>query len=437
MLGDVRRTAVLISLDKETAEIEELAASAGYDILYEIVQNRKRPDPTNYIGKGKMREIKEILEERPVDSLIINGEAKPSHHYNLETAMKVLCVDRIGLILEIFKTRASSREAKLQVERARLRYETPLLKEWIHNAKAGEHPGFMGGGEYAIDIYYDLVKKRVKAIDDELKDIKRDSVQRRAKRNKAGIFTISLAGYTNAGKSSMMKALTGEDVLIENRMFSTLSTTTRRLGEINEKMLITDTIGFLRELPHYMIESFNTTLEEIFTSDLVLLVIDSSDDPLTFYEKITTSKELLVPKVSPENLIIILNKIDLLLDKNRDIVIEDEMETIRNTFTGSEIVICSSKTGTGLNTLLASLRKKIEMDASIEVVLPNDPPSQSILSTIFDSCQVIQVQYAEKIDLQARCHKSDVGRFLKMVEEAGGRLTSDALENEKDVPKEM
>lgn len=437
MLGEARRTAVLISLDKETSEIEELASTAGYDILYEMVQRRGRPDPANYIGKGKMRELREVLEERPADTIIINGEAKPSHHYNLESAMKVSCVDRIGLILEIFKTRASSREAKLQVERARLRYETPLLKEWIHTAKAGEHPGFMGGGEYAIDIYYDLVKKRVKAIDDELTDIRRDSTHRRQQRNRAGVFSISLAGYTNAGKSSLMRALTGEEVLIENRMFSTLSTTTRKLGSANEKMLITDTIGFLRDLPHYMIESFRTTLEEIFSADLVLLVIDSSDDPLTFYEKIRTSKELLVPKVSPDNLIIILNKIDLLINKNQDIILDDEIETIGNTFTGSKIITLSSRTGEGLESLLAALRKRIEMNIMITIVLPNESPSHSILSTIFDSCQVVMVKYESDIKLEARCRKADIGKFKKIVEEAGGTLTADFEEMENGVPSEM
>ena len=437
MLGDSRRTAVLISLDKETSEIEELAATAGYDILYEVVQRRGRPDPTNFVGKGKMRELKDLLAERPAETIIINGEAKPSHHYNLESAMKITCVDRVGLILEIFRTRASSREAKLQVERARLRYETPLLKEWIHNAKAGEHPGFMGGGEYAIDIYYDLVKKRIKAIDDELKDIRRDSTHRRVQRNRAGIFSISLAGYTNAGKSSLMRALTGEEVLIENRMFSTLSTTTRRLGSVNEKMLITDTIGFLRDLPHYMIESFRTTLEEIFTSDLVLLVIDSSDEPLMFYEKIRTSKELLVPKVSPDNLIIILNKIDLLLDKNQDIVLEDEIETIRTTFLGSEIITLSSKTGIGLDSLLAAVRKRIEMDISISIILPNISQSNSILSLIFDSCNVTSVQYKSNIELEAKCHNADIGKYKKMIEEAGGTLTAGAEDSQKDVPVEM
>ncbi|OPY33871.1 MAG: GTPase HflX [Methanomassiliicoccales archaeon PtaU1.Bin124] len=423
MYHEGRKTAVLISLDKETAEIEELADTAGYDILYEVVQKRVRPDPNNYLGKGKLKDLKEIITERPIDLLILNGEAKPSHHYNLESALGIVCVDRVGLILNIFKTRASSREARLQVERARLRYESPLLKEWIHSAKTGEHPGFMGGGEYAIDIYYDLVKKRIKAIDDELKDIRRDSQHRRVQRSRAGVFSISLAGYTNAGKSSLMRALTGEDVLIENRMFSTLSTTTRKLGDVHDRMLVTDTIGFLRNLPHYMIESFRTTLEEIYDADLVLLVVDSSDDALSFFEKVQTSKELLYPKISPDHLIIILNKIDLLLDKNRYSLIDDEIDTIGKVFPGVPIIPCSSISGEGVPRLLENLHRRIKMDILIEVQMPNTSGSQSVLSQLYDSCRISSIDYEKGIHLQAFCHEEDVGRLKKQVESLKGHMS--------------
>ncbi|HOQ26494.1 MAG TPA: GTPase HflX, partial [Methanomassiliicoccaceae archaeon] len=237
------------------------------------------------------------LSMRAVDVLLINGELKPSQHYLLESELKVECMDRIRLVLEIFDDRAYSREARLQVQRARLRYEIPLLREWIHNARGGEHPGFLGGGAYETDAYYELIRRQLARIEDELKKIESDRDLRRKRRARCGLGTIALAGYTNAGKSSLLNAITSEEVLVEDRMFSTLSTTTSRLEGCRKQLLVTDTIGFISNLPHFMIESFKSTLDEIFYADLVLLVIDSSDDEEAFIEKLNTSLRILFPEV--------------------------------------------------------------------------------------------------------------------------------------------
>jgi len=283
--GERIRTAALLTIEEDISELEDLARSAGLKIVYEIIQRRKRPHPSSFVGKGKIVDVKEVLQVRNVDVLLVNGVLKPSQHYLLENELKVECIDRIRLVLDIFTDRAASREAQLQVQRAKLQYEIPLLREWIHNAKGGEHPGFLGGGGYETDTYYDLVRRQLARIDEELLKLGSDRELRRKRRTRGGFHAVALAGYTNAGKSSLLNALTKERVLVEDRMFSTLSTTTSRLECTNQPILVTDTIGFLTDLPHYMIASFKSTLDEIFFADLVLLVVDASDEESVLLEK--------------------------------------------------------------------------------------------------------------------------------------------------------
>ncbi|MBP7087157.1 MAG: GTPase HflX, partial [Methanomassiliicoccales archaeon] len=283
------RTGALISLDRDTTEIEELCRSADLEILYVVMQRRSRPDQTCFLGRGRFNDLKELLAERPVDAVVINGELKPSQHFNLENGLKAECLDRIAVVLDIFTSRAEGRESKLQVELARLRYQVPLMREWVHSAKAGEHPGFLGGGEYQVDVYYNIIRRRIAQIEDELRSLARDGDLRRGVRRYKGFRTVCLAGYTNAGKSSLMRRLTGEEVLVADRMFSTLGTTTRRVG--SSKILLTDTVGFLKDLPHFMIESFRNTLQDVFTADLVVLVVDSSEPMFNVSSKVLAVQE--------------------------------------------------------------------------------------------------------------------------------------------------
>ncbi|MCE5296508.1 MAG: GTPase HflX [Euryarchaeota archaeon] len=425
------KSALLLSLNEDVAEIEELARTAGYEIVYEIVQKRTRPEPNFYVGRGKVKEIAELISESPVEAVIMNSEAKPSHHYNLESVLKAECLDRTRLILDIFTTRANSKESKLQVEKARLRYETPLLKEWIHNAKGGEHPGFMGGGEYAIDLYYDLIKKRIRSIDDELLEIRRASDQKRARRERNEVFTVTLAGYTNAGKSSLMRALTGEEVLIEDRMFSTLSTTTRSLT--GENVLIVDTIGFIRDLPHFMIESFRNTIEEVFYSDLILLVIDVSEDVESMEGKMKVSLDILLPRVERDKIIIILNKIDNISYKNHYTNIKDML--IR-TIGDSDAVLVSAKKGSGVDDLTDKIKKRFRRDVLISIKMPNNKRSQPAVSKIFDLCDVSKCEYSKTISISGRCHQIDVGKIRKIVSSLNGRVIEAADPAEGRPPQE-
>ena len=396
-------------MNEDVRELEELASSAGYTVIYEVIQRRERPEATTFIGRGKIEEIKTLLSIRPVDLLLIDGVLKPSQHFNLENTLKVECIDRVRLVLNIFTTRANDRESKLQVERARLQYEIPLLKEWIHSAKKGEHPGFLGGGEYAVDVYYDLTKKRIKKIEDELKSINQSHVIRRGQRQKRGQALISLAGYTNAGKSALLNALTGGTVLVENRMFSTLSTTTRKIKDIDRTILITDTIGFLDDLPPFVIEAFKNTIEEIFTADLVLLTVDSSESREEIKRKILTSKKILYPDLSPERVILVLNKIDIGPGRHLD------EKAISEWIECSAIVKVSAKTGEGIESLMDRISKYFTPPHHFEVDLPYSDKSENFISSLRAFECLESIRYGPTIHMQGACEIKDLERIKTQV----------------------
>jgi GTP-binding protein HflX len=425
-------TAALLTLNSRVAEVEELADTAGYDILYEIIQEKRYPDPSYFVGKGKLDEVKEILEENPVEALLINGEVEPGQHYVLENTLKIECVDRIKIVLNIFTKRAHSKEAMLQVEKAKLQYEMPFLKEWIHNAKAGEHPGFLGGGEYAINTYYDLIKKRMKRIDLELKSMKEDQALRRQQRKKKGFYLVCLAGYTNAGKSSLMKRMTGESVIIENKMFSTLSTTTRKMENVKKEILLTDTIGFLENLPHFLIESFRNTIEDIFNADLVLLVLDSSDEMPEVIRKLRTSKGILLPDIDPANIIIVLNKTDLL-----KFGMKERIDVVRAEFPQSEIVLTSVIQNYGLDVLRTKILEKFTYPVELNFEAPQSGELQSLLSSLYDICDVISIVYGPVTQVSLRCKADDRDRIAKTVIALEGKVIAEPLSPEKTVPQEM
>jgi GTP-binding protein HflX len=403
-------------LNEDVRELEELASSAGYTVIFEVIQRRERPEATTFVGRGKIEELKLVLTTRPVDMLLIDGVLKPSQHFNLENSLKVECIDRVRLVLNIFTTRANDRESKLQVERAKLQYEVPLLKEWIHSAKAGEHPGFLGGGEYAVDVYYDLIKKRIKKIEEELKAINLSHVIRRGQRQKRGQALISLAGYTNAGKSALLNALTGGAVLVENRMFSTLSTTTRKIRDIDRTILITDTIGFLDDLPTFVIEAFKNTIEEIFTADLVLLTVDSSESREEIKRKILTSKKILYPDLSPEKVILVLNKIDKgpgrYLDEN---VLSEWMDC-------SAVVKVSATTGEGIDSLMNLISEYFVPPHRFEIELPYSDRSEKFISSLRALECLELVRYDRTIHLRGACEIKDLERIKTQVARLKGAL---------------
>ena len=283
--------AIIVSLHEEIDEITLLTKSKDFEVIKSFIQHREKPDVTTYIGKGKCEEIEEFIldSDIKIDAVIIDGSLKPSQWFLLERSWNVPVYDRLRLILMIFKDRAKRKEARLQVRLAELEYERPFVRELIHRARSGEHPGLMAGGEYQVDDYYEMMKKQVKQLKEKLDHIRNQRTVRRRHRHHSGYFLVSLAGYTNAGKSSLLNELTEEGVEVEDRLFSTLSTTTRKLAQSKIPILLTDTVGFIQQLPSWMIEAFHSTLEEIRDADVVILVVDGSDLLTNFEQKFTTS----------------------------------------------------------------------------------------------------------------------------------------------------
>jgi len=409
------RTAAIVSIGSNVREIEDLADSAGVDVIFELVQWRYRPDSSTYVGRGKLEGLKGILEKRKVDCVIINGDLKPSQHYNLEKNLGVECIDRIRLVLNIFKERADTTESRLQVERATLKYEIPFLREWIHNAKAGEHPGFMARGEYAVDVYYDLIKKRMKIIDDELLRLSKGQEVRRGQRRKRGFALVCLAGYTNAGKSSLLNVLGNDDAIVDKSMFSTLAARTRKMDNTKNNVLLTDTIGFLQDLPYFMIESFKYSIDEILSTDLVLLVVDASDSTEEMRRKLEASTKILFPKIGPADLMVALNKIDLVEGG-----IAEKIEIVRDVTGCASIVPISTISREGIDQLIEKIDYRFKHDCRVEVKLPNKAESGSIVSWLYEVATVKKVEYGESVLLSLDCRGRDLETILMRTRAAGG-----------------
>ena len=409
----VARKGILISLHRDVAEMEELCRSADIDIVYEVLQRRSRPDQSYYLGRGRYKDLLQLLSERPVDVLVINGELKPSQHFNLENGLKKECLDRIGVVLDIFTSRAESRESKLQVELARLRYQVPLMREWVHSAKAGEHPGFLGAGEYAVDVYYNMTRRRIAQVEEELQGLARDGTLRREVRRYKGFRTVCLAGYTNAGKSSLMRKVTGEEVLVADRMFSTLSTTTRRVG--STKVLLTDTVGFLQGLPHFLVESFRNTLQDVFTADLVVLVVDSSEPLYDVSLKVEAVREILGGKVPGDRLLVALNKSDSDPDRLGDMIV-----MVHETLEPMAVLTISALTGEGIDEMMRAIDQYFRPPVLVRFTASNANATATEISRIYDSFFVESIEYSDVVKVVLRCTSDDLEVLMDRIHSLPG-----------------
>ena len=273
----------------------------------------RAPDPNFQIGSGKVTELAELVSEKQADREIFGNELKPQQAYNLAKATGVEIIDRFQLILEIFVHRAATTEAKLQIQLADQRYELPRAKEKVKLAKKSEQPGFRGLGAYEVDVYYETIKRQIHRIQKKLKTVRRKRRLHRTRRLELGYSLVALAGYTNAGKSSLFNALAKEAVQVDSGLFTTLSTTTRAIELSGRKILLTDTVGFIDDLPLTLIEAFHSTLEETIFSDIVLLVVDISEPFAVIEKKLLCCLDTL-QTIGAASIPIVtaLNKIDLL-----------------------------------------------------------------------------------------------------------------------------
>src|SRR5881296_1512464 len=394
---------LLVSLTADVGEISALLASAGHRIVETIVQRRDRPDARTFVGRGKLDEVQARVDAGGIDAVVFNGELRPTMHYQLERDLGVECYDRLRVLLELFAQRASSREGKLQVELALLQYEVPLLREWIHEGDVGERPGFMAGGELRVEAYYETVKRRIKKIRDELEAIRRERAVRRSVRKERGYHLVALAGYANAGKSSLLNVLADERVLVDDGMFSTLATT-RSLTGTRKRILLTDTIGFVDGVPFWMVEAFNATLEEILQADLVLLLVDVSDSETEIQRKVRLAARTLFPKVSADSVRPVLTKADLLPD--------DQIAARAQVLGESEFhrmpIAISAQTGRGLDELRDIITHAFAYPIEVHLILNQDAEAGGKLHWLYEHTEVVSAVHGpNRIEVVVRCRPRD------------------------------
>ncbi len=519
------RPLVIVSIHRDTSELKELARTLGLRLVLEVFQNRNRPHPGTFLGRGKLERLKAWLDEwkagqRPGDwrwvgthwvpeeqggprgpdvsessestswggwrargddaeeaggpsfsrsdhtvegeepamadfgdrdlLVIVDEDVRPAVLFNMEERLGVEVWGRTRLILEIFSQHAHLKEARLQVELAQLRYDVPMVHEAIHRKRRGERPGFMGGGEYAVAEYEDFIKRRMRTIRDELQRVRHDrAVRRKVRRDR--FYLVSLAGYTNAGKSSLLSALTGAQALEESALFSTLGTMTRRLEahpaespagilphddeagpmggpgqegtaqgdgpgrggswEVESKedpltsyrrpILVTDTVGFIRALPSWLVEAFHATLEEIALADVVLLVVDVSDPPEVLVDKVRVGMSELAHLDVTCPILVVLNKTDLV---DQEQLRAKAQAVLEETATRPEwITGLSAREAHGIEDLVALIQGVLPQMVGYRVSVKGVDEGQRLLNRLQGWGEVQHVDYGARMEARGLC----------------------------------
>jgi GTPase len=399
--------------ERSLEELARLAETAGSEVLEGVIQRRDTPDPATYLGSGKARELRDIVVETGADTVICDGELTPGQLRQLEEIVKVKVVDRTWLILDIFAQHARSREGKAQVSLAQMQYLLPRLRGWGESLSrqgggagggagggGGGGVGTRGPGETKIETDRRRIRTQMSKLRRQLKEMEASRTTQRAARHRAGIPAVAIAGYTNAGKSSVLNRITGAGVLVENALFATLDPTVRKTRTPSGRdYTLADTVGFVRHLPHQLVEAFRSTLEEVRDADLILHVVDGSDDAPE--EQINAVREVLneidagqVPEL------IVINKADLADPETIAMLLRREPHA----------VVVSARTGQGFDELLEAIEK--------------DLPSRLVDLTVL-------VPYARG-DLLSRAHRQ--GEVLSVEHEGDGTLlharVPEALANE-------
>lgn len=360
-----------------------------------------------------------MVSELRAEKIIFGNELKVTQIYNLAKLTGVEVIDRIQLILEIFVRRASTKEAKLQIELARLRYELTHAKEKVRLAKMGEQPGFLGLGKYEVDVYYESVKRQMHVIQRKLEEVRKTRLLHRNRRFKWGFPAVSLAGYTNSGKSTLFNALTSENVPVDSEVFTTLSTTTRVIDVDGEKMFITDTVGFIDHLPIMLIEAFRSTLEETIFSDLILLVVDVSESLHEVLRKLSISLET-IKEVGAVGIpiIVALNKIDLISP-------EDLSEKINylGKFYSLRFVPISALYKINLEALRKMMKEVLETCMELSFTMPINQESMSFISWIFNNAKVHKIAYGNDfVEMSLNAPPPLIAKIRNRVEMMGGKI---------------
>ena len=392
-------------VEEHLSELEELADTAGADTIFKIVQSRSRFDPAYYIGKGKAEELAQLVELNDIALVIFDDDLTSVQVRNLERLFNRKIIDRSGLIIDIFALRAKTKEAKTQVELAQLQYMLPrLTRAWTHLSKQYGGIGTKGPGETQIETDRRLIRNRISHLKEQLKRI--ESHRETQNKGRQKHIRISLAGYTNAGKSTLFNLLTSANVFAEDKLFATLDSTTRTLElKSFEKVLISDTVGFIRKLPPHLIASFKSTLDEVRNADIILHVIDLSHP---FYEDhIKTVDDTLKGFGSnSKSELKVFNKVDAIDDKSK-------IEYVRNTYKNS--VIISAQKGLNILKLIDILKAVIE-NSYIEKEISLTLDETKLLSQIHTLAEVISIDYNEdRVMLKFRANKTNAKIISNLV----------------------
>ena len=391
-----------LSREENAAEesLEELAAlldTAGGTCLGTVLQNKSAPDPRTFIGEGKAAEIKELARSLGADLVIFDNPLSPSQQRVLTEELGVTVMDRSALILDIFAKRARTSEGRLQVALAQYKYLLPRLTGmWKHLERQEGAIGTRGPGETQLESDRRHIHRKIAKLEEELKDVRRVRATQRERREKNEVPVVAIVGYTNAGKSTLLNALTGSDIPANDRLFDTLDTTTRTL-EISDTCtaLISDTVGFISKLPHQLVDAFKATLEELTFADLLLHVIDAAQPD--WREQAAVVDRLIQELGAAETpRLEVFNKCDKFVG---DILPH-----------GEDMVSISAKTGAGLPELLAAIEKRLDAGVRrVELRLPYD--KGGLLDQLYREAKVEKVEYGETIEVTALCTPKTLGRM--------------------------
>ncbi|MCI2958328.1 GTPase HflX [Agromyces atrinae] len=383
----------LSDAENSIRELAALAETAGAHVLDGLLQRRPHPDPSTYLGRGKAEELAGIVKSLGADTVIADSELAPSQRRALEDVVKVKVIDRTAVILDIFSQHAKSREGKAQVELAQLEYLLPRLRGWGDSMSrqaggqvggAGAGMGSRGPGETKIELDRRRIHNRMAKLRRQIAGMKPAREAKRANRRRNAVPSVAIAGYTNAGKSSILNRITGAGVLVENALFATLDATVRRNTTSDGRVYtIADTVGFVRNLPHQLVEAFRSTLEEVADSDLVVHVVDAAHpDPAS---QLTTVRDVIGETGArdiPE--LVVFNKADL--------VTEEERLVLRGL--APNAVFASARTGEGVDEILAAITRMLpDPSVDVELVIPYD--RGDLVSSLHETARVLETEYLE------------------------------------------
>jgi GTPase len=377
----------------DLSELRELLRTAGVATVGQLVQHREQPHPNLYLGPGKVAELKSLLKAADANVVVTDDELTPRQERNLEKELETPVIDRTTVILDIFASHAHSAEGKMQVELAQLEYNLARMRGlWTHLERLGAGIGTRGPGESQIETDRRLARDRIAALRRRLEHVKSNRAIQRAERERAHLPSVALAGYTNAGKSTLLNALTGSEVGVRDRLFHTLDPTTRTTRIDGRAYLVTDTVGFIRKLPHQLVDAFSATLEETARADLLLHVVDASAPEEELLLMTQAVEEVLAELGAGEQQILVLNKADLLDDERREEL----------SFRHPDASLVSAVTGEGLEELRERIAREFERTLrDVDLLVPFS--EGGLLSELHDIAgEIDREDTAEGVRVQAR-----------------------------------